>query len=1362
MQSIRKPGHVVGIGASAGGLEALERFFDNLPADTGMAFVVIQHLSPDFRSLMDELLARHTTLPIHLVEHGMAVEADTVYLIPPKKEMVISGGRLMLGDRDRQQELTLPIDLFFRSLAQDCGRNSVGIILSGGGSDGSRGVRDIHDAGGLVIVQDAGSAQFDGMPRATQDSGVAHWVLAPENMPGVLVSHASGRGLASTHENIGPDTSTGIRAVYRMLQDEFGIDFNDYKPSTVTRRIDRRLMLAHSRDIDEYLKRLSGERTELDQLYRDLLIGVTKFFRDKDAFALLENEVLPALLDQHASGDSPLRIWVAGCATGEEVYSLAIVLCELMAVVGERPVQIFATDVHRGSLEHAGRGIYEGEALANVSAERLARYFQRHGKAWQVIPELRQMVVFAAHDVIKDAPFTRVDLISCRNLLIYLQPFAQQKVLSLFHFALNRNGVLFLGPSESPGPLAQSFEHVDKHWRIYRKHSDVRVPVSAGMRQSSPNVPRTVVPLTIAAQPRQSIAQLLSTYDALLEEHMPPSLLVGDHGELIHAFGGASGFLKTRDGRQALDVLEMVDPELRMVLSGAMKRALNDEKPATFKGLKLSLNGKEREWSVSVRKVAQRHGPPSVLVSFAPAKRPGKKAVESEPEIDLRQISRDQLATLEVELTHTRENLQAAVEELEASNEELQASNEELQASNEELQSTNEELQSVNEELYTVNSEYQRKISELTELTNDMDNLLTGTEIGTIFLDSQLRIRKFTPQIAETFSLLSHDVGRPIETFAHRLDNPELVTELRQVLESGQPIEKELRDLQGHSYFLRILPYRVKGAADGVVLTVIDVSGLRAAEDALFHERYLLNSLLESVPDAIYFMDAAGKFIRVNEVMSERLGLADPRDAIGRLATELNSRDGGFLRAEEDEVVLKTGKAQHYRVEKRDLRDGGKEWNLVTRLPLHDQDGAVVGMTGIFRNITEQKRAEERIQEAVRLRDQFLAMLSHELRNPLGAIVAATSLLKDADSPPPEYSKLMGVLDRQSQQMAHLLDDLLETSRVTQSKIHLRKRVIDLNGILREAADGMRGLLESRGITFNCELGNETLFVNGDPARLQQIHVNLLSNALKYTPEGGVVTLRAMRQNGSAVVSVSDNGVGIAPDMLESVFDLFVQSSHSLHRAAGGLGVGLTLVRSLVAMHGGEVQARSEGEGKGSEFLVHLPITTELPAADRAPRRMMHRLPETVKVVVVEDNADSREILCDLLRKHGFECYPAASGTAGLKLIEEITPTAVLLDVGLPEMDGFEVARRVRSKPELDTVLLIALTGYGRQSDRLATHDAGFDEHLVKPVRAEQLVSILTAYQEDPEGEVDSARGAPRGLSKGDFITGHGGEVRPA
>jgi two-component system CheB/CheR fusion protein len=1312
--------YIVGVGASAGGLEALERFFAHVPRDSGMAFVVVQHLSPDFKSLMDELLARHTSLPIELVQDNVLVEPDHIYLIPPGKGMIISSGRLLLRDRERTHELTLPIDEFFRSLARDVGERAIAVVLSGSGSDGSRGIRDVHAAGGLVVVQTPQSAQFDGMPRAAEEAGVASLVLPPENIAEALVAHI-GSGSRDRHRIVAEPRPDGLDTVFQMLQSEFGIDFTHYKPSTVTRRIERRLQLSRTSDVGGYVERLRNGRDELDRLYRDLLIGVTRFFRNEEAFAVLERSVLPEMI---ASGprDVPFRVWVAGCATGEEAYSLAILLAELSAKHGGRQAKIFATDVHPGSIEVAARATYSEEALANVSPERVQRWFHKRGAGYQLVHDIRQMVVFAPHNVVRDAPFTRMDLISCRNMLIYLQTPAQQRVLGLFHFALNRGGVMFLGPSETPGALLSDFATIDRQWRIYRKLGDARLAPQPS-RSPARGIER-VAPGLSAAPPRHSLTSLLGTYDALLDEVMPPSLLIDERGELVHAFAGASRFLKLRDGRQVLDVLEVLEGELRMVVVGGLQRAKREPSTLVFRGGRAGADLELHD--VSIRRVHARNATsaPHVLVTIAPSAAPSRRPPEQATEVDLDQLAPERLATLERELSYTKQNLQAAVEELETGNEELQAANEELLASNEELQSTNEELQSVNEELYTVNAEYQRKIAELTELTNDMDNLLASTDVGTLFLDRELRIRKFTPQVAESFSLLPQDVGRSIEGFTHRLHYPELLTEIRRVAASGAPIEREIRAGTDRVFFVRLLPYRAGPALEGVVVTFIDVTSMRAAEDALFHERHLLNSLLETLPDAVYFRDADGKFIRANAAMSARLGLSDPHELEGKSPAEVVGSETAAAMDRDDEVVLRTGKIQSYRLEERKAADGTR-WELVTRLPIAGRESRTVGVIGVLRDVTAQKLADDRIREAVRRRDEFLAMLSHELRNPLGAIVTATAMLK-SDAPPPRRGKLVEVLERQSGQMARLLDDLLEAGRVMQNKIELRKRTIDLCAVVKDAVDAVRSTMDARGHELEVDLTSPTLHVDGDPTRLHQICANILNNAAKYTPPGGHIYVGVRKDDDRAVITVRDDGTGIAPDMLERVFDLFVQSPRTLERSEGGLGLGLTLVKTLVEMHGGTVVARSEGIGRGTEVEVRLTVVEAPAGADRtAVVRPAPRLPLGRRIVVVEDNHDCREVLCELLTQAGFECRWASHGDEGLALIREMVPDIALVDVGLPGIDGYEVARRARAESWLDSVFLVAVTGYGQAVDRERALEVGFDAHLVKPVDADDLLHLL-------------------------------------
>jgi two-component system CheB/CheR fusion protein len=1317
------PSYICGIGASAGGLEALEVLFKNMPRETGIAFVVVQHLSPDFKSMMNELLARHTPIPIFPVEDGMRVVPDCIYLIPPKKEMMISGGKLHLSDKDHSKEIALPIDIFLRSLAQEAGMRSIAVILSGTGSDGSRGIKDINQAGGFVVSQSEETARFDGMPKSARDTGCVDVVSGPDEIAQVLVDHVRrmNAGLLRPRAVAGP---RGVGAVFALLQEEFSIDFSHYKPTTVSRRIDRRMNLNRHATLDDYVKHLMESVEERNALYKDLLIGVTRFFRDGEAFELIQSQVVPELL-RIVGSDDELRVWVAGCATGEEAYSLAMILHEALAALEHPPrLKIFATDAHRGSLETASLGLYDEDSVSEVPPERLAKYFSRQGKAFRVSQDLRQYVVFAPHNLLKDAPFTKVHLVTCRNMLIYLQPHAQKKVLSMLHFALKRNGFLFLGPSETPSQLGDDFEVFDEHSRIYRKHrdlrlsSDVRFPLArqGGLRSGAGG----------AALP---ISAVMSTYDALLEDYLPPSLLIGERRELIHAFRGAGRFLRVRDGRPSLDVLDLVDPELKLALTGALQRALKEMKPVVYRGVKVTTDTGTITVRLTVRPIhnqatSARH----VLISFEDT----EEVIEKRPEtsIDLDQVSKEQLHTLESELRYTKENLQATIEELETSNEELQATNEELVASNEELQSTNEELQSVNEELYTVNAEYQKKISELTDLTNDMDNLLSSTEVGTIFLDRDLCIRRFTPKIAETFNLLPRDIGRRIDIFSNTLGQGDLTGDLENVRDTGVPIQREICDRNDAWFYLRIFPYRAKGTVEGVVITLIDISSLKQAQDALFAERHLLESVMETLPDYIYFKDGEGRYVRVNSAMARRLELTKPSDAIGKKSSELMVANQAAAERTVEHEVLRTGTARLNAEELYQDRHGGMKWLMSSRMPLKDRSGEIIGVFGVARDITERKLAEEGVRDAVKRRDQFLAMLSHELRNPLGAITSAAYLLRMPGSEDVR-GRALTTIERQSSHMGRLLDDLLDVSRVTQNKIELDRRPLDIRSVLNDALEVARPKLAERGVHLTIEIDPEPLYVLGDAARLQQVHVNLLNNACKFSMQGCSVSLSAKVEGDEVVIRVRDTGRGISSEMTEKIFELFVQANSAIDRSEAGMGVGLTLVRALVEMHGGRVHAESDGVGKGSTFTVRLPRTR--PASADVNRQLSVSLDgRGRRIVLVEDNEDSREMMCIVLESMGFEVQTATNGEEGAELIERVLPTVALVDIGLPLVNGYQLARRIRAKKELSGVFLVALTGYGQPADRENALEAGFDEHLVKPLTVERLTQMFSSAREQP------------------------------
>jgi two-component system CheB/CheR fusion protein len=1315
-----RPSYFVGVGASAGGLEALERLFERMPPETGAAFIVVQHLSPDFRSLTDELLARRTRIPIHRVENGMEVRRDAIYLIPPKKDMIIANGRLLLTDKDPAQFLALPIDHFFRSLAQDARDRAIGIVLSGTGSDGSRGIRDIHEAGGMVIAQAAETAKFDGMPRSAIETGVVDRVLAPEEMPDALMRYTRHPGAPAPSSAAETPAPAGMDVVFRLLRETYQIDFSQYKSETVARRTERRLVLNHSFGLDDYINRLANDPEELNQLYKDLLIGVTRFFRDEEAFHRLARDVIPGILNRLPKGEEA-RVWVAGCATGEEAYSLAILLIECSEAL-QRPVavKIFATDVHKASLDFASAGQYSESSLAGVSPARLERYFVRKGEGYQVSPELRKLVVFAPHNILRDAPFTKIDLVSCRNLLIYFQPPAQKKVFSLFHFGLKTGGVLFLGPSESPGELADEFDTTDSRWKIYSKRRDIRLPPDVRLPLTvSPFRPRPAVAgPAYAATPDQL---LLGAYDALLDEYMPPALLVSEAREVLQTFAGASKYLKLRDGRFSADLLDMVDQELRTALAGALPRALIEMTPVVYKGLRVRLPEGERVVDVTVKPVqSRRANVPYALVQLDEIGVAPTPQVQAH-QIDPGQASRDQILSLEADLRHTKENLQAMVEEMETSNEELQASNEELVASNEELQSTNEELHSVNEELYTVNAEHQRKIAELTELTADMENLLACTEVHTIFLDRSLRIRKFTPKVAETFNLLAHDVGRRIDSFTHTLDHPGLLDDLRAVLRTGTPCERQVRGRQGAWFLMRVFPYRSGSAVDGVVFTLVDIGRVKQAEADLLRLGQQLGGILRHSPAWLFVKDLDGRYLVCGDSFKKTVGT----DPTGKTARDIFPADVAEAVAAREARVTADGADTRAEV----VLPGpdGPHTYLAVEFPLADETGRVTGVGGVHTDITDLKRAEKQARDAVVQRDRFLAMLSHELRNPLAALLNSVRVIQHYGSRSEQAAEWFPVIERRSRHMARLLDDLLDISRLTQNKFEIRRQPFDVVSSAPGVLEEVRPIVDERRLQVSVDLSEEPLCVEGDPARIHQAQVNLLMNAAKYTPEGGRVRYSIRREGDEAVIRVRDSGVGLSREMLDKAFDLFVQADETLDRSGGGMGVGLTLVRWIVDLHGGRVRAYSDGPGTGSEFVIWLPLEAKAPGPAPGPPApgADGEAARGKKVLVVEDDADIRASLQTLLEMSEFRVRTAVDGPGALDALNRECPDLALIDIGLPGMSGYELCRQIGQRLPARRPYLIALTGYGQAGDRQAALAAGFDAHVTKPFNPADLLRVL-------------------------------------
>ncbi len=1329
-----RDGRIVGIGASAGGLESLEKLFAALPRDTGMAFVVVQHLSPDFRSVMDELIARHSEMPVVVVENGMAVEPNHIYLMPPRKEMIIRDRHLWLTDKE-PHTFSLPIDAFFRSLAQDVGPQAVGVILSGSGSDGSRGIVEIKQAGGLVLAETSATAKFDGMPLSAQASGAVDHTHSPGDLSRLMIGLAP---LEATAESEMLSEDPVMDSVLRLLRDNFGIDFSLYKMTTVGRRIQRRVDILRYPGLAEYVDQLHVDPEELNKLYQDLLIGVTQFFRDPDAFEQLEQEIIPKLLDSVKPEDE-LRVWTAGCATGEEAYTLAMLFFEAFAA-RSRPcrVKILATDVHQRSLDYASAGIYGDEQLTHVTPKRLERFFSRRASGYQVSSELRQLIVFARHNVTKDAPFTKMHFISCRNMLIYFQPQAQRTVLSLFHFGLVPGGTLFLGASETPGALSDEFTVINDHWKIFRKRRDVHL-----LSQVRLPVLRTAARRPIASidLPRASGADplILATYDQLLDRFMPPGLLIDEDRRLIDAYGGAEKLLEMRPRRPSHNVLEMMPDELRSIVAGAIQRALKDRSAVSYSGVRIARAEGEYRCVMTAEPLTHpRTQARTVLVTFREQAREDDKADApvpvAMPMIPVDQASQERMTTLETELQYTRETLQATIEELETSNEEMQATNEELVASNEELQSTNEELHSVNEELYTVNAEYQQKISELKELNTDMAHLLEGTDVGTVFLDRGLRIRRFTSRIAGVFRFQQHDIGREIGDFSHNIERPQLMEDLQTAREQGKVIEDEVRDRAGTPYFLRILPYRVTSKAapqgeptiDGVVLTLTDMTALDKARTRVAQ----LSAIVEWSDDAILGQRLDGTITSWNRGAEQLYGYTAD-EAVGKNARML-MKPGTEAELTQWLGEIGSGRKVEHVSSMCRRKDGTLIEVSVVISPIVSHErvvGAAASGRDISALVATQRELEAQTrkvnallvqaEELAHRREEFLAMLSHELRNPLAAVLNATTALRQ-ERTPDLAARCEAVIERQSTHMKRLIDDLLDVSRITSDKFVIAPEDIDLRDAVETAVESTAPLFATHGVKLQRDLPSRAIPVRGDVRRLTQVVANLLANAANYSDRNSTVRLAVRREAELIAIRVSDDGEGIEPALQPKIFDLFVQSEQKLDRPRGGLGVGLSLARTIVELHGGSIAVRSEGLGKGSEFVVRLP-----PGRDLA-RTIDVAVPGArCRIVLVDDQDDARDMLRMLFEARDHEVFDSSDGAHAVQLIAQHRPDVAFIDIGLPIMNGFEVAAQIRRQPELRDVLLVALSGYGNHTDIDAAMKAGFDEHVTKPAEFKTLEQIL-------------------------------------
>lgn len=1620
---------IVGIGASAGGLEAFTELLQHLPLDTGMGFVLVQHLDPQHDSALTELLSRATEMPVNEVTNDLRVEPDHIYIIPPNKSLVLAGGLLKLQTRNPARTPFRSIDSFFESLAQDCRERAIGVVLSGTASDGTLGLEAIKAEGGITFVQDE-SARYDSMPRSAVAAGCVDFVLSPEKIAEKLAQvarHPFVAGRSFRPASVSDDqpieaTADGYQQIILLLRNHCGVDFSLYKSSTIQRRIDRRIVLGKHTCVNEYAQALSGNAKELDSLYSDLLISVTSFFRNPEAFEFLKLKVFPHVLPER--GDGPFRIWTLGCSTGQEAYSLAMAFTEFADNVPHAPqFQLFATDVNDALLRRARGGLYPKSITDEISAERLQRFFVEETGGYRVIKSLRESIVFARQNFLNDPPFSRMNLISCRNLLIYIEGSLQKKVIPTFHYALAPKGCLFLGTSESISGYTDLFEPFDKKHKIYLRKPGASPAIQSRLSPSHSSVEK------FGAKPLDALEGFHPEVSAQREaeritrsRYAPPSVLINDDFQVIEFRGDTSAYLKSPSGPASFGILKMARDGLMLPLHAALTEAKDENQAVRKENLRLDHKGQSARVNfevVPLKNIKER----CYLVFFedqlvaapaaiAPPEPTGEPFTAANAEATAT-AQAQRIVELETDLAETRDYLQslqeqhdAAHEELQSSNEESTSANEELKSINEELETSKEELESTNEELCTVNEELANRNADLNRLNSDLENLQTSTRLCIVLLGRDLCIRRFSAQAETQFSLLATDVGRPIGDVNHNLvingagrDQEPAVGQpanlehfIGEVINDVREREWEVRDTKGRWYSLRVRPYMtMDNQVDGAVLVLVDIESLKRGELAIAAARDYAEAIVRTAPDPLLILNAdlsvhtaneafynafkvsaadslgcsvfdlgdgqwnipklrelladilprqtffnnfeithdfetighrtmllnartlsdrsgqparillgiqdisellyfqsemrrseqryrrlfeaakdgvllihptTHKILEANPVMSEMLGCTHDElpgqelIEIGLFTDQAASVEAfreleanGFFRDKDFSLESRTGQRREVAMvcnlyqengEKiiqcniRDIteRKRNEEELLASHArfkalfdaspvgmylvdaelriqlispkarPAFGESDAMIGrdfievvhslwppvsadeITAHFRHtlatgepysapefslemhagkaqeyydwqihritlpcgnygvvcyfldITERMRLTKELQrhadelfEVDRRKNEFIAMLAHELRNPLAPIRNALEVMRLTNGNAEAVASASVIMERQVAQMVRLVDDLLDASRISRGKIELRRGRIELASAIHHAVAAVHPLVQSMEHELSVTLPPEPVFLNADPARLGQVVGNLLNNACKFTDRGGKISLRVECADGYAVIRVRDSGVGIAAEQLPHIFEMFLQVDTSLERSVSGLGIGLALVKSLVELHGGTVEVFSDGIGHGSEFVVRLPMLDE--TIDVAQPDMSLTAPRTAasttarRILVVDDNRDSATTLAALLRFKGHETHVAHDGAEAVATAEQTRPELMLLDIGLPKMNGYEVARQIREQPWGQEMVIVALTGWGQDQDRQKSRDAGFNGHLVKPMEITTLMNLL-------------------------------------
>lgn len=1342
--------YVVGIGASAGGLDAVQQFFANLPERTGISFILVQHLSPDFKSLMPELLSKHTKLKIFTASEGQIIEPDCIYLNQRSKNLVLNGGRLHMVDKAQKDHLNLPIDILFHSLGEEYRERAIGVILSGTGSDGSRGIKTIKEAGGTILVQDPETAQFNGMPNSAIYTNLPDFILPPQGIAERIVQFTSRRVEIKAELSSESEADIIFKEILTEIHNYTGVNFKKYKNNTLLRRLEKRMTLHNIDSLGEYLTFLKNSQKEKAALKQEFLIGVTSFFRDKGAFEILKNRVIPEICLGKKKNET-VRIWTPGCSSGEEAYSIAILFDRYIRdnKIG-LDYKIFATDIDKNALQRAGYGYYPVNNFIEIDNEYLDDYFFKTGEQIQIIKRIREKIVFSQHDVTSDPPFIRMDLVTCRNLLIYFTTATQRAVIDNFQYALNKNGFLFLGSSESIGAGSSNFKIVDTKWKIFQNLTENFRSLPTGERDDSFQARRIdfLQDSTTGKVKHQTHAKIgeFDYYRLLSKKHAPVSVFTDSEFVVRFIQGNIKRWIISTDGMFENNLLNMLNDELSVIVRNGIKEAEERGNRVSIFNLEVSCGEEVVATNLHFEIVNDLDTAEKIyLIQFSETSKESGEDKIVLRESDLVNFSRQRITDLELELKEKRAELQNVIEELETSNEELQSSNEELMSSNEELQSSNEELQSVNEELYTVNSEFQEKNKELENLNNDMSNLLNSSDVGTLFLDKDLNIRKFTPQIKRIFNLEESDIGRSIIGFASEFPDSvrqSIIIDSKEALEHFNSFEKEVQDNQGNWYLKRIKPFITSDKKiDGVIITLVDINKLKKTRSELIESDIRLSQALEAGNMAWWEVELPSGSVRFNENKTRMIGRnREDFTHYSHFMAIVHPDDyNKTMEAFRDHLA---GKRDMYEAQYRMQNINGEyQWFQDVGRIVSKVDNKVF-LAGIVVEITNKKNIELQLLEAIKraetaniYKNQFLANMSHEIRTPMNGIVGFASLLRDDNLDAHTRDSYISIIENSSNQLLSLLNDIIDLSKIEAGELSIQLTTCRLSSLFIEIETFFTELKRRKGkdhlkITANIPNNLTDMIIKTDPVRLQQVIVNLVGNSMKFTETGGV-DFGFTAENESVTLYVQDTGIGMPQDKLELIFERFQRLEHKDRAKYDGTGLGLAITRGIVHLLGGDIIVESQLD-KGTCFKITLPGVIVNPydiSKERREKPNLNVNKQSITLLVAEDEMVNTLYLTEIFRKMDVNVLWAENGEEAVNLYKNNNIDIVLMDIRMPKMDGYEAARKIL---EIDPkARIIAQTAYAMSGDRENFLAMGFKDYISKPIKKDALIEKIAANVPD-------------------------------